>query len=123
VIIGVWSVPPPSMSLPLFPLVHGIEGEAVPGHSELLPVLWDMGILPEIRVLPGAFDPPGPLPQTPDEAVRGLLQSFERADDDGARERLLTRFDSLFRKTEQGYVETWRPFSRQMLVTWEPSGG
>jgi SAM-dependent methyltransferase len=119
VIIGVWSVPPPAMSLPLYPLVHGIEGEAVPGHRELLPVLWDMGILPEIRVLPNEFVPPGALPQTPEEAVSGLLQSLEPVKDDAARERVMAEFDSLFRKTEKGYVGTYRPFAREMLITWE----
>ena len=122
VIIGVWSVPPPAQSLPLYPIVHGVEGEAVPGHRELLPVLWDMGILPEIRVLPNDFVGGGALPQTRDEAVARLLQGLEAEGNQAAHERVLARFDSLFRKTEHGYIPLWLPFAREMLITWEPGG-
>jgi SAM-dependent methyltransferase len=119
VIVGAWSVPPPAHNLPLYPLIHGIEGEAVPGHRELLPVLWDMGILPEVRVLPNDFVPTGALPQTPDEAVAGLLQGMEAEGNEEARQRLHAAFDSLFRKTDRGYVALWRPSAREMLITWE----
>src|SRR5438552_3267328 len=34
-------------------LVDGEEPVAMPGHCELLPVLWEMDILPEVHVLPG----------------------------------------------------------------------
>jgi SAM-dependent methyltransferase len=119
VIIGVWSVPPPAQSLPVFKLVRGLEGEAVPGHRELLPVLWDMGILPDLRVLPNDFVGPGPLPQTEEEAVTRVLQNLDAEADDAARGRVIEHVDSLFRKTERGYVPTWVPFTREMLITWE----
>ena len=42
---------PPSWHSRLFELVHGETEEAQPGHVELANVLWEMGILPDIRVL------------------------------------------------------------------------
>src|SRR5439155_16774937 len=36
----------------VYELVFGEPVESPPGHRELLPVLWDLDILPEVRVLP-----------------------------------------------------------------------
>ena len=36
----------------LFRRVYGEPLAPMPGHRELLPVLWDLGILPDVRVLP-----------------------------------------------------------------------
>jgi len=52
VIVSIWSVPPPVMGSAVYDLVHGGPFEAPPGHRELLPVLWELDILPDIRVLP-----------------------------------------------------------------------
>lgn len=51
VMVTVWSVPNPNQDAKLFRLVYDDEQEALPGHRELLPVLWEMGILPDLRVL------------------------------------------------------------------------
>jgi len=122
VIIGIWSVPPPMQNLALFELVHGEPGEAVPGHRELLPVLWEMGILPDVRVLPGGqFS--RPLPQTPEEAVQRALTSLELDDDSEragrAREILIARVEELFERTEVGYRPRFLPDAWEMLITWE----
>jgi len=56
VIIDVISIPPPNQFAEFFRLVYG-EGQApLPGHVELLPVLWELGILPDVRVLPEPRD-------------------------------------------------------------------
>src|SRR5712691_4688729 len=70
VMLTVWSVANPNQSAPLFHLVYGEEQAAAPGYRELLPVLWDMGILPNVHVLPGVPPVPGgpmgaQVPQTP----------------------------------------------------------
>jgi SAM-dependent methyltransferase len=75
VMVIVWSVPPPNQRSKLFRLVYGEDQELAPGHRELLPVLWEMGILPDMRVFPGLPLVPGaPLatqfPQTPEEAMQ-----------------------------------------------------
>src|SRR5215475_6079739 len=52
VLITVNSPPPPSWHRVLYHLVHGETEEVVPGHVELVNVLWELDILPDIRVLP-----------------------------------------------------------------------
>ncbi len=52
VMIMVWSEPPPNRGAELFRRVFDEPLAPMPGHRELLPVLWDMGILPDVRVLP-----------------------------------------------------------------------
>jgi len=52
VIVTVNSPPPPSWQRVLFHFVHGEAEEVVPGHVELVGVLWELGILPDVRVLP-----------------------------------------------------------------------
>ena len=65
----VWSVPPPNQSAAIFQLVYGEEQEQSPGHRELLPVLWEMGILPEVQVLSASFL--DGLPKTREARTRG----------------------------------------------------
>ena len=49
--ITVWSQPPPNLSAEIFQLIYGERLEALPGYRELASVLWEMGILPDVRVL------------------------------------------------------------------------
>src|SRR5215469_12176085 len=51
VILTVNAPPPPSWNRVLFKLVHGEAEEVVPGHAELMNVLWEMGRLPDLTVL------------------------------------------------------------------------
>ena len=44
VLLTVNSPPPPTWNRDLYPLVHGEPEALVPGHHELVPVLWEMGI-------------------------------------------------------------------------------
>jgi SAM-dependent methyltransferase len=118
VMIGVWSVPPPAQDLALFELVHGEPGEAVPDHRHLLPVLWEMGILPDVRVLPNEFRF-GPLPQSRDEAIDFAIDRLEAQDGDRARRIIADSFDALFDQTDGGFRPRWRPEAREMLITWE----
>ena len=50
--ITLWSEPPPCRGAPLFKLAHDEEQEQLPGFRQLLPVLWEMDILPDVLVLP-----------------------------------------------------------------------
>ena len=78
VLITLWSVPSPNQSAPpSFRLVYGEEQAPAPGHRELLPVLWDMGILPDVcspdvPLIPGVMQQG--LPQTHQDAVDWALQ-------------------------------------------------
>ena len=126
VMITVWSVANPNQSAQLFHLVYGEEQVAAPGHRELLPVLWELGILPDVHVLPGLPRVPGGpmgarLPQTPDDAVQLALQGQWLGPQDHRRARGLIeeRFPELFAASPEGFRLLWRQEARELLITWE----
>ena len=125
VIISVWSVPPPNTNASLWPILFDEAAELVPGHKELLAALWEMGILPDVRVLPGEWDfrqrfaNNAPPPQALEATIDLWLTQLRPLNGDVVRERLASGSDRLFTKTDQGFVPTWRPESREMLITWE----
>jgi hypothetical protein len=95
VMITVWSVANPNQNAALFRLVYGAEQAPVPGYRELLPVLWELGILPDVHVLPGAPQVPGGnmgtrLSQTPEDAVQLALQGQWLGPQEHARARRLS---------------------------------
>src|SRR5262249_17945396 len=96
------------------------------GHRELLPVLWDLGILPDVRVLLGVPRVQGGpmaarLPQTPAEAVQLALQGQWLApqDQERARQLITEHFSELFAPTPEGFRLSWRQEAREVLITWE----
>lgn len=128
VIVIVGAPPPPTMNRTLFPLLHGEAEVPVPGHAELLPVLWEIGILPDVRVLP-----PAPLfPPTPERepAITQAIGCFPADQwalwplgpelEARLRTVLNERFDELFVRTIDGYVQSWIPPIQDVLITWEP---
>jgi hypothetical protein len=126
VMITVWSVANPNQSAPLFQLVYGEEQVAVPGHRELLPVLWEMGILPDVHVLPGVPRVPGgPMgarpPQTPEEAVQVAAQGqwLGPQDHERAHRLIAAHFSELFAPSPEGFRLLWRRAAREVLITWE----
>ena len=126
VMMTVWSVANPNQSAPLFHLVYGEEQAAAPGHRELLPVLWDLGILPDVQVLPGVPQVQGGplgarLPQTPEDAVQLALQGEWLAQQDQGRARQLIEehFSELFAPSPEGFRLSWRQEAREVLITWK----
>ena len=126
VMITVWSVANPNQSAPLFHLVYGEEPVAVPGYRELLPVLWELGILPNVHVLPGVPLVPGgtlgaQMPQTPEDAVQLALQGqwLGPHDHERARGLIEERFSELFAPGPEGFQPLWRQEAREVLITWE----
>ena len=118
VVISVWSVPPPNGGGALWPELFGEEYALVPGHKELLAVLWEMGILPDLQVLgdPTAVTATSP---TREHAIEFWLGWLRPLDVELVRSHLTSGFDRLFTQTGQGFVPTWRTESREMLITWE----
>ena len=53
VMITLWSEPAGCNAGPLFRLAHGEPQEPQPGFRELMSVLWEQNILPDLLVLPG----------------------------------------------------------------------
>jgi hypothetical protein len=130
VIITVNSPPPPSWQRVLFHLVHGETEEVVPGHVELVGVLWDLGILPDVRVLPLPARPIIPAP-TREAAIAGRVAGFggdqwtfwplEPDLERRLRSVLETRFDELFATRPEGFVPRFITPGREILITWEPA--
>jgi hypothetical protein len=60
VLITVNSRPQPSQHRTLYQQIHGEPEEIVPGHQELVNVLWEMDILPDVQVLPFQVSHPVP---------------------------------------------------------------
>jgi len=126
VLISVCSVPNPFHNAKVFQLVYGEEQVVIPGHTHLLPVLWEMGILPDVRVMPGApttrsSNQFATLAQTRDDAIQGTLQGqwLGPGDRDRARRVFEANFDDLFAETPGGFSPLWPPVTRQLLITWE----
>jgi hypothetical protein len=122
VIIAVWSVPPPNEASSLFALLHGEPQALVPGHRELLTVLWDLGLLPEVRILPDSFRTSRSRPPTVDDAIAFALRAANAESLPGAAETVKARFDELFTTIPGGFAPAWAPYSREMLITWTKPG-
>jgi len=125
VIVSIWSVPPPMMGSAVYELVYGVPTEAPPGHRELLPVLWDMDITPDVHVLPTpmrqnyVWQPQPTREQTLERSVQ-VLQWQGHVDVARARGLIDQHFDELFVHTRGGYLPHWPDNVREMLITWEP---
>ena len=128
VLITVASPPPPARNRVLFQLIHGEESQRVPGHVELVNVLWELGIEPDVRMLSERWTSPA----SPDRehaiqaaltSVRGHQWAFWPWKPDvgeRARQLLESRFDGLFAETPDGYMPRWAETAREVLITWEP---
>ena len=129
VLITVNSEPGPSIQRVLFQLVHGEAEEVVPGHVELINAIWELGILPDIRVLPQPTVPFTPAPSR-DAAIAGAIARFpgeqwgwwDLGSDLKARLRsvLDARFDELFAASAEGFVPRYVAPGREILITWQP---
>lgn len=122
VIIAIWSDPPPYRNAELFRLIYGEDQAPVSGQPELLAVLWEMGILPDVRVLPEIPWWETELPKTKDASIQMILEGswLDPADQERARNAIEPRFEDLFAASPYGYRPLWRKPMREVLVTWEP---
>jgi len=129
VLITVNSVPGPSFQRVLYQLVHGEAEEIVPGHVELINVIWELGILPDIRILPQATVPFAPAPDR-DAAIANAIARFpgeqwgwwDLGPDLEALLRVVleARFDELFAAGVEGFVRRYVAPGREILITWQP---
>jgi SAM-dependent methyltransferase len=121
VIIAMSVTPPPNQSAGLFEAVHGEPLAPVPGYRELLPVLWDLGIVPDVRVLHEARATSlGGVYSTRDEAVRSVSSGSQRSEAEQVTltQRVDSRFDKLFEQVSGGYRLRASGDARMILVTW-----
>ena len=130
VILTVNAPPPPSWNCVLFRLVHGEAEEVVPGHAELMSVLWEMGRLPDLTMLL----PPNvryivPLPSRAAAlayAVQRLANEqwahwpVAAAFEAHARATVEQHFDELYAQGPDGFTPRWIALGREVLITWQP---
>lgn len=121
VMITVWSEPPPNRGADLFRRVYGEPQAPMPGHRELLPVLWEMGVLPDVHVLPDPSWWETWHYTTREEAIESVLfgRWSREADRDRARGIFEEQFDEIFAPDGDGLRATWRAPMRELLITWE----
>jgi hypothetical protein len=119
VMICVWNDPPPMRGAPIFRAVHGEDLAPVPSYRELLPVLWEMDILPDVRVLPATMRRTAEWPRpTREEAIAQALRGLGLTDD-RSRVELERRFDEVFVQEPGGFAPTWGRDARELLITWQ----
>ena len=130
IILTVNAPPPPSWNRVLFKLVYGEAEEVVPGHAELMNVLWEMGRLPDLTMMPA-------------QTVRFTVSLPSRAaaigfavqrvaneqwahwpitDALAARIRATVEqhFDELYAHGADGFTPRWISMGREVLITWQP---
>jgi SAM-dependent methyltransferase len=121
--------PPPSWNARLFEAVHAEAEEVEPGHVELANVLWEMGILPDIRALPSHAAQPVVTAPTREAAIARAIAGYRPqwafwplgdALEARLREILQTRFEDWFATTADGFVPAWITPGREILFTWRP---
>ncbi len=128
ILILVNDPPPPSWNRVLFEYLFGEKEEIVPGHVELVDVLQEMGIKPEIQPL-GPMSLPPSLPPTREAAIQVALGAFLGEQwgfwplgselEERLRKVLQTRFDELFIQTPNGFKPGWIQRGNEVLLTWQ----
>ena len=124
VIIAIGSVPPPNQGADLFEMVEGTPLAPVPDQRQLLPVLWELNILPEVHIA-GSAASTGMGPRayaSKEEAIAQLTRGAA-----GENEELATRtrhvleqhFYKLFVPSPDGGYQRSTPSPRLLLITWE----
>lgn len=119
VLIELRSVPPPLSPAAAFAIAHGEPQATVPGHRELLAVLWEMEILPEVYVLPERLRASTGWPaRTREDAIALSLDRIGLPEDTEAAAVLDRRFDEAF-ETDDAGIWPRQPPMRDLLITWE----
>jgi hypothetical protein len=120
--------PPPSRNGAVFEVCCGEPSETVPGHVELVNVLWELGINPDVQMLPvikGGIEPAASREDAVKLALaqlRGHQWAFWPLDpalEQAARQRIDAHFAALFDTTAEGYLPRWTVPGREVLITWE----
>jgi hypothetical protein len=121
VMIVMHSLPPVNAAANLSSYVYGIEPALDPGQAELLPVLWEMGILPDVRVLgPSDFIANRIRFADRDEAIASVIPD-DLVDElvPTARASVEAHFEELFVPAADGGFRRRSGASRVLLITWE----
>ena len=127
VIMTVGSPPPPSRNRAAFQVCYEEPSEPVPGHVELVNVLWELGLDADVRMLPvqPMTTDPAPTHEAAVELALGQLRGHQWAFwpldpqlETLARSRVEAHFDELFEETAAGFRPTWTVPGREVLIAW-----
>jgi SAM-dependent methyltransferase len=120
VIICTSITPPPNQGARLFELTYGESQAPVPDYRQLLGVLWEMGIVPDVRVLHDArASALGSVYPDRDAALGSLEDPQREASESGRlRDVFAEHFDELFEAVAGGYRRRVNGDPRMILVTW-----
>jgi SAM-dependent methyltransferase len=108
-------VAPMSVMSPLWKPVHGEERIDLPGLPELLPVLWEMGIFPDLQMIAGSVRPPAPSLEAALQIARHFLYVEPGTEKD---ERLREAAAAVVVETPEGVMLRGFGGQPQGLVTW-----
>ncbi len=118
VLVVLGEYPPYTQSNPLWPLVHGEARLELPSFRDLMKVLWEMGVNPDLKML----QPQEPRGYGSRESALEQTRSrlFVDAGGDGER-RLARALDELLVESDDGrFGIRGAPVFRPALVTWQP---
>ena len=123
VIICIWRPTPGDMDNELRRILYDERPSPWPGLPELAAVLWEMGLLPGVRVIPAA---PWWIPEADGglseaQAVDLAMGRLER-DDESTRHHIDNNFDRLFERGPTGLGPRWLSGAREVMITWETNG-
>ena len=123
VVIAVWRPTPGDLGSAVRDIVLNEPPPRWPGLPELAAVLWEMGLLPEIRPLP---DPPWWISDSerdlsPEAAIDLAVQWLDR-EDLATKAAVTAKLDLLFDRSDGGLIPGWLNRARQVLLTWETGG-
>ena len=123
VMITVWWPTPGDMHGGLYRTLYGKAPPPLPGLPELAAVLWQMGILPEIRPLPELpwWYPEAAGGMSAEDAVEFALAPLEDPDDEDRR-LVESHLEELFQHDPEGLTPRWLLSAREVLLTWETAG-
>ena len=119
VIICIWRPTPGDMDNELRSVLFDEHPSPWPGLPELAAVLWEMGLLPDVSVIPAA---PWWIPEADGglsdvEAMELAMGRLER-DDETTRRKIEANFDRLFERGPDGLSPRWLNRAREVMITW-----
>ena len=110
--------PPRARYAPFWPRVHGEDRQELPGAAELMQVLWELGIYPNLEMY-------APLPFRPfrdwQRALDALRSRLFVTPDTEQDARLQQAMRELLIETSAGYIIKDLPPGRLALISWQPS--